>query len=231
MDVGCAYWCCKAILVGPNNNAKTKAVRILIVDDHPIIHKAIAAILSEMAECQVLSAFSAEDGLGEFIRRCPDAAIIDDTLPVASGYELLSDILSHNAEAKVIMFADDGRAASASRALEIGARAFLGKSEEPQLLKQAVRSVYSGKVWLTERLKQEIALMRLTGKDADKDSSARELAILSKLSRGDSLGEIGHDLGLSYKTITNEVANLRRKLGARTQPEMVRIAMEKGLLG
>lgn len=206
-------------------------MRILIVDDHPIIHQAAAEVLKDLAGETPMSAYSAQEGFAEFKTRRPDISIIDDTLPGASGFELIGDILGLCPEACLVMFASDGGAISACRALDLGSKGFVGKSDPPDLLAEAVRKTSCGEIWMPERLKQEIAFLRLKGGDADYVSSARELSILSKLSRGSSLGEISYDLGLSYKTVTNEVAALRRKLKARTQPEMIRIAIEKGLLG
>ncbi|MCH9808068.1 MAG: response regulator transcription factor [Alphaproteobacteria bacterium] len=206
-------------------------MRILLVDEQPIIHRAVALVLREIAGEPLISAHTAEQGTAEFRRHRPDAMIVSDTLPDVSGNELIGAVLGLCPDAPIVVFAAIGGATEAKRALDIGALAFVGKRDAPELLVQAVESASNNAVWLPERLRQDIALQRLKGGEPQSVSSPRELAILSKLSRGSSLGEIGHDLGLSYKTVTNEVAGLRKKLGARTQPEMVRIAMEKGLLG
>lgn len=206
-------------------------VRILLVDDHPVIHTAVATILGDLACDGLHFALTAQDGFRFFRQHRPDVTIIDMNLPDASGLELTERIKEVDADAKIVCFSMSADAAMASRAMQCGAMAFVGKTDDPALLRESVLKAAAGESWLPERLRQDVAFLRIRGGEREPDFSLRELEILRCLSRGHSLGEIGHELGLSYKTVTNVVANLRKKLNARTQPEMIRIAMEMKLLG
>lgn len=206
-------------------------MRILIVDDHPVIHNALATLFRKDVGDGLLSAFTAQEGFTSYCAHKPDVSIIDIKLPDASGFELMGQIKAVDAEARMVCFSMRVDARTANRAMQAGAKAFAGKTDDPAMLREAVLRAAAGERWLPDRLRQEVAWLRLKGGGPGCELSMRELAILRCLSRGHSLGEIGHELRVSYKTVTNEVANLREKLRARTQPEMIRIAMEKGLLG
>ena len=205
------------------------ALRILVVDDHTIIHETLRRILADVAPQGVECTARTDAALRAFEADAPCVTIVDLGLPDSSGLSLIRKMLQQKPAARVVALADACGAVLAAQAMQAGAMAVARKSDPPDMLVTCVRNVLDGKTWMPGDLQQQVALMKLTGADGQ-TFSTRELAVLRALAYGDSLGEIAHNLDISYKTVTNEVAQLREKLKARTQPEMIRIAMERKLI-
>ncbi len=202
-------------------------MRVLIVDDHPIIVAGCAAMLTEQVDIEVFSARDAESGLAAYIENSPDIAVVDIALPGLSGFELTRRILRFDAAARVVIFSMNDDAIFAARAMEAGAKGYVTKNGDPYLLLHALRAALAGESFLTPRLAQ-----RLEGDAGNplETLSARETEILQMLGCGLGMAEIAASTQLSYKTIANSCALMKRKLGARTPLELVRIAMEQKLV-
>lgn len=211
-------------------SGQTDSLHILVVDDHPINHRAMDIILAPVAKDGVTCVATAGEALAAFERDRPSITIIDLGLPDMHGTVLIRTLLERFPAARLVAFSDSPEASLAVEALEAGAMAVSRKSDPPEALLDCVLKVSSGKTWMPESLQQDVALLRLCGGNERERFSRRELTVLRALAYGKSLGEIAHDLEISYKTVTNEVAQLRLKLQARTQPEMIRIALEKKLI-
>src|SRR3954451_6691920 len=123
-------------------------MRILIVDDHPIVASGCRAVLADEGEIEILEAADAEDGECVFIVERPDICVIDINLPTVSGFELARRILARTATAKVIMFSMNDDAVFAARAIEAGAKGFVSKTGDPNDLVEAIREVGKGGVYL-----------------------------------------------------------------------------------
>lgn len=205
-------------------------MRVLIVDDHPIIVSGCAAMLSNEPDIEVLDARDAASGLSAYIENHPDIAIIDINLPGASGFELARRILDHDPRARIVVFSMNDDPIFAARAIEAGARGYVSKGDDPFLLLKAVRDVAKGGVFLMPKLANRLAFEKKTSVSNPLASlSSRELEILRMLGRGLSMAEIAETVNVSYKTIANSCSLLKRKLGARTPLDLVRIAIEHKL--
>jgi two-component system invasion response regulator UvrY len=205
-------------------------MRVLIVDDHPIIVSGCTAMLAGESDIEVFDARDAESGLQVYVEKNPDVSVVDIGLPGASGFELTRRILRHDANARVVVFSMNDDPIFAARAIEAGARGYVTKNDDPYLLLRAVREVAAGGVFLMPKIANRLAF--------DKNASAsnplaglnsRELEILRMLARGLSMAEIADAAKVSYKTIANSCSIIKRKLGARTPMDLVRIAIEQKL--
>ena len=118
----------------------------------------------------------------------------------------------------------------AARAIEIGAKGYIAKNDDPLLFAEAVRRVAEGGVYLHPEMAREIAFLR-SGSNASRvsDLSGRELEILRLLVAGKTMAEIADVLHISYKTVANNCTQLRQKLGARSAMDLMRIAIESNL--
>jgi len=202
-------------------------MRVLIVDDHPIIVAGCSAMLAGEGGIEVFDARDAETGFSAYLEAKPDVAVVDIGLPGASGFELTRRILRHHREARIVIFSMNDDPIFAARAIEAGAKGYVTKNGDPYLLLRALQEVVAGRVFLTPPMAGRLAdeaerpvdnpLSRL---------SVREMEILRLLGRGLSLAEIAHETGLSYKTIANACALMKRKLNARTPMDLARIAFE-----
>jgi len=205
-------------------------MRVLIVDDHPIIVAGCKAMLANEGDMEVLDARDAEAGFEAYVSHHPDIAVVDISLPGASGFELTRRILNYDAKARIVVFSMNDDPIFAARALEAGAKAYVTKNDDPYLLLRALREVIAGGAFLMPKMAR-----KLSGENGEATSpldalSARELEILRLLGQGLGLAEIAAQTRISYKTVANSCALMKRKLGARTPVELARIAMQQRLL-
>ena len=205
-------------------------MRVLIVDDHPIIASGCRALLADDPEIVILEAPDAESGERMFVAEHPDICIIDINLPTVSGFELARRILERVASASIIMFSMNDDPIFAARAIEVGAKGYVSKSGDPCDLVEAIREVGNGGVYLPPAIARSIAFAgpALTQSPLSKLTS-REIEILRLLSAGKSLSEIAWLVHSSYKTVANTSSIMRQKLGVRTSAELVRLAIESSL--
>jgi two-component system, NarL family, invasion response regulator UvrY len=205
-------------------------MRVLIVDDHPIVASGCRTVLADEPDIVVLEACDAENGERVFIAEHPDICVIDINLPTVSGFELARRILARDAAARIIMFSMNDDPAFAARAIDIGAKGYVAKTGDPDDLAQAIREVRKGDVYLPPAIARGIAF---AGRDGARNPLAklnpREMEILRLLSTGKSLSEIAWMVQASYKTVANTSSIMRQKLGVRTSAELVRLAIESGV--
>jgi DNA-binding NarL/FixJ family response regulator len=205
-------------------------VRILIVDDHPIVVSGCRALLESDPSIQVFDAADGNAGYAAYFVRQPDVALVDLNLPGLSGLELCRRILQRQPDARLIIFSMNDDPVFAARAIEIGAKGYIAKNDDPLLFAEAVRRVAEGGVYLHPEMAREIAFLR-SGSNASRvsDLSGRELEILRLLVAGKTMAEIADVLRISYKTVANNCTQLRQKLGARSAMDLMRIAIESNL--
>ncbi|QDM28603.1 response regulator transcription factor [Tardiphaga sp. vice304] len=202
-------------------------MRILIVDDHPIVASGCRALLAGDGDIEVVEAADADAGEAAFVAQPPDICVLDINLPGVSGFELARRLLARDADAKLIMFSMNDDPAFAVRAIGAGAKGYVSKSGDPQDLVDAIREVGRGGVYLAPATARSIAFARLD--DRLGKLSTREIEILRLLAAGKSLTEIAWLVHASYKTIANTSSMMRHKLGLRTPAELVRLAIEHRL--
>jgi two-component system, NarL family, invasion response regulator UvrY len=121
-------------------------MRILIVDDHPIVASGCRALLAGQSDIVILEAPDAESGERAFLAEQPDLCVLDISLPSVSGFELARRILAHAPAARIIMFSMNDDPIFAARAIEAGARGYVSKSGDPFKLVEAIREVNNGGV-------------------------------------------------------------------------------------
>ena len=205
-------------------------MRILIVDDHPIVASGCRALFAAEPDVDILEASDAESGERVFLAEQPDICVLDINLPSVSGFELARRILSHTSSARIIMFSMNDDPIFAARAIEAGARGYVSKSGDPRDLVEAIREVSKGAVYLAPSVARSIAFAgpSLAQNPLSKLTS-REIEILRLLGAGKSLSEIAWLIHVSYKTIANTSSMMRQKLGVRSAAELVRLAIENRL--
>ena len=205
-------------------------MRVLIVDDHPIVASGCRALLAGEGEILVLEASDAEGGERVFAAEHPDICVIDINLPTVSGFELARRILGHDASARIIMFSMNDDPIFAARAIEVGAKGYVSKSGDPNDLVEAIRQVGKGGTYLPIAMARSIAFAGPSFVQSPLSKlNAREMEILRLLSAGKSLSEIAWLVHSSYKTVANTSSIIRQKLGVRTSAELVRLAIENGV--
>jgi DNA-binding NarL/FixJ family response regulator len=206
-------------------------MRVLIVDDHPIVASGCRALLAGDAEITILEASDAESGEQVFVAEKPDVCVLDINLPTVSGFELARRILAHTASARLIMFSMNDDPVFAARAIEVGAKGYVSKSGDPNDLVEAIREVGDGGVYLPAAIARSVAFAGPAFAQSPLSKlTSREIEILRLLSAGKSLSEIAWLAHSSYKTIANTSSIIRQKLGLRSSSELVRFAIESRLV-
>jgi DNA-binding NarL/FixJ family response regulator len=206
-------------------------MRVLIVDDHPIVASGCRALLADDPGIAILEAADAESGERAFIAEKPDVCVLDINLPTVSGFELARRILTHDAAARLIMFSMNDDPVFAARAIEVGAKGYVSKSGDPNDLVEAIREVGGGGVYLPAAIARSVAFAGPAFAQSPLSKlTSREIEILRLLSAGKNLSEIAWLVHASYKTIANTSSIIRQKLGLRSLSELVRFAIESRLV-
>jgi two-component system, NarL family, invasion response regulator UvrY len=205
-------------------------MRVLIVDDHPIVASGCRAVLADEPEIVLMEASDAESGERAFIEESPDICVVDINLPTVSGFELARRILGRAPSARIIMFSMNDDPMFAARAIDIGAKGYLSKSGDPCDLIEAIRQVGKGGTYLPSAIARSIAFAGPAFAQSPLSKlSSREIEILRLLGAGKSLSEIAWLVQSSYKTVANTSSLMRQKLGVRSSVELVRLAIESGV--
>ena len=206
-------------------------MRVLIVDDHPIVASGCRALFADDSDIAILEASDAESGEQMFAAEQPDVCVLDINLPTVSGFELARRILARAPSARIIMFSMNDDPVFAARAIEIGAKGYVSKSGDPCDLVEAIREVGNGGVYLPAAMARSVAFAGPAFAQSPLSKlTSREIEILRLLSAGKSLSEIAWLVHSSYKTIANTSSIIRQKLGLRSASELVRFAIETRLV-
>jgi two-component system, NarL family, invasion response regulator UvrY len=206
-------------------------MQVLIVDDHPVIISGCRAMLSPYRDVEVIKALDAEEAYERYVEAQPDVAVIDINLSGVSGFALTRRILQYDPNARIIVFTMNDDAIFAARAIENGAKGYISKCEDPARFVAAIRAVAMGQTFLVPEIAQQLAFLD-PGQRGDflNALNSRELEILRLLREGQTMAEIGGAINVSYKTVANNCAALKRKLGVRTLLDLVRIAVENRIV-
>lgn len=205
----------------------SEPIRLLIVDDHPVVRDGLVAVLHQ-AEPDLVVVGEAGDGR-EAVTRWrelrPTVTIMDLQLPGQSGVEAIEAIRKEDPDARILVLTTFDGDADIQRALEAGARGYLLKSVRRPILLEAVRAVAAGQRYLppatSARLVEGMESERLT---------AREQDVLGFLAQGLRNREIAEELGLAEPTVKIHVNNLLRKLQVKDRTEAAVVALRRGLV-
>jgi DNA-binding NarL/FixJ family response regulator len=201
-------------------------IRILTVDDHPLIHEGIAALINSQPDMVVAAeATTGKTGLAKFREAQPDLVLMDLGLPDMSGIEAMVSILKENAHARVIILSMSTGDVEIQQALKAGAFAYLSKNMPPQELVEVIRKVHKGK----KHIPAEIAT-RLAEHLGEESLTDREVEVLQLVRDGSRNREIAESLFISEDTVKVHVSRIMDKLGAKDRTQAVAIAVRRGII-
>ena len=199
---------------------------ILLVDDHALVRAGLKRLLATLSHEVILEAANGRDALALIRQERPDLVILDLNLPGVGGLELLRRMI-HAGAGPILVLSMHGEPLYAKRALEAGAAGYVTKNASPDELLTAVRRVTAGGRYVEAELAQALAAPA-AGAPLDQ-LSARELEIMRLLASGASLAEIAAAVGVGYKTVANNCAQIKAKLGVTRTADLVRMAIETGV--
>jgi DNA-binding NarL/FixJ family response regulator len=202
-------------------------MRILLIEDHPIVRTACRLMLHGKPSVEVAEATTAASGLTMAQTFAPDLVILDLRLPDGNGLNLITALISAQPDRKVIVFSMHEDPIIASRALEAGASGYITKNDDPEVILQAIEKVSDGGIFLTPGMAEKIALMT-AGLNSDplRSLSARERQVLGLLGRGRTVAEIADELSLSYRTSAYAVAQIKAKLQMPSTAALIKWAVD-----
>lgn len=211
---------------------------VLIADDHPIIRDGLRKILADTEDFVVAGEASSAMELLEALNSCPpatpalDLLIMDLSMPGRSGVELIKRVHERYPQLPILVFTMYAEEQFAVRAIHAGASGYLTKEADSESLLQALRKIAQGDLYVSPRvaelLAQEAAQrghIRFGAQLSD-----REFDVLGRLVHGESHAAIAQALSLSIKTVSSHKTNILTKLGLENQIDLVRYAIEHGLV-
>jgi DNA-binding NarL/FixJ family response regulator len=201
-------------------------IRILSVDDHPLLREGIATVINSQQDmCVIADAASSKDAIEQFRKHKPDVTLMDLRLPDKSGIDTMISIRMEFPEARIIMLTTFEGDVEIQRALEAGARAYLLKSMPPKELVEVIRQVHAGKKRVPPQLAEQLA-----EHISDEPLTSREIEVLSQIAEGNRNRDIGENLFITEETVKVHIKNIMGKLGASDRTQAVAIAIRRGII-
>ena len=201
-------------------------IRILIVDDHPVVRTGLTSMLATQSGLEVVgSASSVEEALAMLAKTAPDLILLDLRMPGMDGLSTLRALGKREAAPKAIVLTSFETDEDIYRAVQAGARGYLLKNTQQQEIVDAIRAVHAGKRHIPPRI-----AARLADRMTRANLTARELEILEMLARGLTNKQIGVALGISDNTARNHVNSIIEKLEVADRTEAATAAIEQGII-
>ena len=201
-------------------------IRILAVDDHPVIRRGIAAIIATQADMTLVAeASNGREAIQQFRTHRPDITLMDLQMPEMCGVDALSAIRGEFPHAKIIVLTTYGGDVQILRAVKGGAQAYLLKNTFHEELVATIRAVHAGKKKLSPEVSFEIA-----EHSTDDALTPAEISVLRLIAAGNANKEIADQLSLAEDTVKWRVKNILSKLGARDRTQAAMIGIKRGII-
>jgi two-component system, NarL family, invasion response regulator UvrY len=206
--------------------------KIMLVDDHAIVREGYRSLLRKQPGLEVIAeAASGAEAYRLFKQARPDLVIMDLTMPGLGGIEAIKRIKQWDPSARIVVFTMHQNAAYAVQAIRAGAKGFVTKSSPPEARVAAVFDVLKGRIALSADIGRELAQSHFAEQPSAVDAlTPREFEILRMLLAEKTAEEIAETLYISPKTVANTRYLIKSKLGVTSDIELVRLALQQGLL-
>ena len=204
----------------------THPIRILTVDDHPLLREGIAAMLGGEADIEVVAeAANGTEAIEKFRALRPDVTLMDIQMPVVNGLDAIVEIRKHFPDARIIVLTTYSGDAQVAKAFNAGAFGYLLKNTLRKELVETIRSVHAGQ----RRIPPEIAV-GMAEHYADDQLTAREIDILKQVAAGNANKMVADTLHISEETVKSHMRSILSKLGANDRTHAVTIAIKRGII-
>lgn len=202
------------------------SIRILTVDDHPMLREGIAAVLaSEQDMILVAEASNGREGIEQFRTHHPDITLMDVQMPEVNGIDAIVKIREEFPDARIIVLTTYTGDAQAARAFKAGACGYLLKSMVRKELIDTIRTVHAGK----KRIPPEIAI-EMAQHHSDDALTLREIEVLREVAAGNANKMVAQLLNISEETVKAHMRSILSKLGANDRTHAVTIAVKRGII-
>jgi len=207
-------------------SADPKSIRILAVDDHPLVRQGISGLIAVQSDMSLLAeASNGRDAIQQFRAHRPDITLMDLQMPEMSGLDAIIAIRNEFPEARIVVLTTYTGDIQILRALKAGARAYLLKSLLHKELLETIRAVHAGKKTLSPEASFQLA-EHLT----DDALTPAEIKVLRLIAAGNANKQIADQLAISEETVKSQVKNILSKLGASDRTHAAVIGIRRGII-
>ncbi len=201
-------------------------IRVLSVDDHPLLRDGIAALIGNQTDMELVAeACNGLEALEQFRGHHPDITLMDLQMPKMSGIDAICAIRGEFPEARIIILTTHAGDVQVSRALKAGARGYLLKGSLRNELLETIRAVHAGQKRVSSEVAAEIA-----GHSTDDALTPREVDVLRLVAKGNANKEIAAQLSLTEETVKGHIRNILAKLEANDRTHAVAIGVRRGII-
>ena len=201
-------------------------IRILCVDDHPLLREGIAALIANQKDMKLVAqASNGQEAIAQFRLQQPDVTLMDLQMPEMNGIDAIIAIRSEFRDARIIVLTTYSGDALAQRALKAGAKAYVLKNHVRKDLLETIRAVHAG----NKRIHPEVAA-EIAAHAADDALTAREIEVLSLIAGGKSNKLIADQLSITEETVKGHVKSILSKLSANDRTHAVTLGLKRGII-
>jgi DNA-binding NarL/FixJ family response regulator len=207
-------------------NADVGSIRILAVDDHPLLRSGIAALLATQSDMSLVAeASNGHEAIQQFRVHQPDITLMDLQMPEMNGVDAMIAIRGEFPDARIIILTTYAGDVQVLRAMKTGARAYLLKSLLDKELLETIRAVHSGKKALSAEASYELAEHA-----TDEQLTLGEIEVLRLIAGGNANKQIADKLSITEETVKGRVKNILSKLGANDRTHAAIIGVKRGII-
>jgi DNA-binding NarL/FixJ family response regulator len=201
-------------------------IRILTVDDHPLLRKGIAALVNAEADMKLIAeAANGEEAIEAFRLHRPDVTLMDLQMPSVDGLEAIGRIRNEFPNARIIVLTTYTGDVQVLRALRAGARAYILKGHVHKELLETIRAVHAGQKRIPADIASELAEHAM-----DDELTEREIDVLKLVAAGNANKQIADQLSIGEATVKSHVTNILSKLGANDRTHAITIGLKRGII-
>jgi len=202
------------------------AIRILVVDDHPVVHEGVDALVRRQRDMRIVAqATNGREAIQQFRTQRPDVTLMDLQMPEMNGLDALMAIRGEFPEARIIVLTTYAGDAQVLRVIKAGAWAYLLKNALHKELLDTIRAVHAGKKYISPGASFELAEYA-----SDDALTPAEVRVLRLIAEGNANKEIAAQLSVSEDTVKGQVRNILSKLGAKDRAHAAMIGVKRGII-
>lgn len=206
--------------------SKTQSIKIMIVDDHPVVREGLSRIIVSESGMEVIAeAGTGAEALKQYRKLRPDIVLLDMRMPEMTGIQTIEAIRKEFSNARIIVLSTYDLEEDIYQSLQAGARGYILKDSPRNELLASIRRVHAG-----ERVIPPNIATRLAERIGGNELTAREFEVLKLIVAGKSNKQIGDNLGISEGTVKSHVNNILDKLGVTDRTQAVSVALKRGIV-